>query len=177
MTRLTKDDKYKIIKKHDFRVLDTDGLTGIRYEISKVDAEDNVTLTRLDIVDSNSEAGHDVYMGTITGTYNLKVRNLYIFQNKKGYYFSIKESIHPELSVVLERDMDFCKKLNVGFFKTSKDFSSTPVKEKAETNTCESKPSPVKSKEEPVKKDCKCPLKKVRKSFVEFFKKLFSKQK
>ena len=174
MTRLTKDEKYRIIKKHDFRILDTDGLTGIRYEISKVDDSDNITLARLEIVDGLSSDERDVYKAKITGTYKLKVKNLYIFQNKKGYYFSIKESIHPELSFVLEEDMNFCKKINTGFFKTSKDFSTPSGEMKVISSVYEDKTIPE-TKEDPLKKDCKCPLKTIRKTVWNSIKSLFKK--
>lgn len=173
MTRLSKEDKYTIIKKHDFRVLNKTTNRGISYELSKPDKEGNVTLTRLEIVDSSADVDHDVIMTNKTGTYNFNVRNLYIFQNKLGYFFSIKESINPDLSVILEKDLEFCKANGIAFFKTSKDFSTKPVKKeevlKVETQeeikTCSSKE----------KKDCKCPLKKVRKTVWNTIKSLFKK--
>lgn len=173
MTRLSKEDKYKIIKKHDFRVLNENTNRGISYELSKPDKEGNVTLTRLEIVDSTASVEHDVIMASKTGSYTFNIRNLYIFQNKQGYFFSIKESINPDLSVVLEKDLEFCKANNLGFFKTSKDFSTAPIiKEEVSTSNTQEETKTCSTKE---KKDCKCPLKKVRKTVWSCVKSLFKK--
>ena len=172
MTRLAKDEKLKIINKHDFKVLDKESGRGLIYEISKVDKEGKVTLKRIGLVDSQSNVDHEVGMIAITGTFTFYLRNLYIFQNKQGYFFSIRETIYPELSVILEKDLQYCKEKNIAFFKVNKDFTTNvPVKEKevtkpkVETKTCSSKE----------KKDCKCPLKTIRKTVWNSIKSLFKK--